>query len=187
LSTGQEEKPDTPGNKLSYVNAWTPDGKYLIMMVQDPKTLFDLYAQPVAGGKAIPLLTQSYNEYDGDISPNGKWLAYLSNESGRTELYVTDFPAVHSKFQISSDGAYWHAWSHDGKHLYFANGNKLSASEIRDPDTMEFSNTEVVTTLEGVQPIAFAPDGRLLVLKPLGGGKIEPLHLVLHFPESLGR
>jgi len=187
LSTGQEEKQETPDRKLSYVDSWTPDGKYLIMRIQDPKTLFDLYAQPVAGGSPIPLLTQSYNEYGGLLSPNGKWMAYLSNESGRTELYVTDFPAVHSKFQISSDGAYWHAWSHDGKHLYFANGNKLLASEIRNPDTMEFSNTEVVTTLEGVQPIAFAPDGRLLVLKPLGGGKIEPLHLVLHFPESLGK
>ena len=81
-----EEKQETPDRKLSYVDSWTPDGKYLIMRVQDPKTLFDLYAQPVAGGSPIPLLTQSYNEFDGLVSPNGKWMAYLSNESGRTEL-----------------------------------------------------------------------------------------------------
>lgn len=185
LSTGMEQKLQTNSTTLRpYVDCWTPDGKYLIVMAQDPKTQFDLYAQPVDGGKEIPLLTQSYNEYDGLVSPNGKWMAYFSNESGRAELYVTDFPGVHSKFQISSDGAYWHAWSHDGKHLYFANGNKLLASEIRNPDTMEFSNTETVTTLDGVQPVAFAPDGRLLVLKAVNGGQTEPLHILLHFSES---
>ncbi len=187
LSSGVETKVDTEAPRLINVASWTPDGKYLIMSAQDPKTLFDVYAQPVAGGKAIPLLTQSYNEYEGDVSPNGKWMAYFSNESGRVELYVTDFPGVHSKFQISTDGAYWHSWSRDGKRLYFANGNKLLASEIRNPDTMEFSSTEAVTGLEGVQPIAFAPDGRLLVLKPLSGAQTEPLHIVLHFPESIGR
>jgi Tol biopolymer transport system component len=185
LSTGVEEKLDIDGSTLVFVDSWTPDGKYLIMMGQDPKTLFDLYAQPVAGGKAIPLLTQSYNEYEGEVSPNGKWMAYFSNESGRPELYVTDFPGIHSKFQISSDGAYWHAWSRDGKHLCFANGNKLLASEISNPDTMEFSNIETVATLDGVQPVAFAPDGRLLVLKPVGGAQAEPLRIVLHFPQSL--
>jgi Tol biopolymer transport system component len=185
LSTGMAEKVDVGANGLLYINSWTPDGKYLILMNQDPKTLLDLYALPVAGGKAIPLLTQAYSEYGGEVSPNGKWLAYFSNESGRPELYVTDFPGIHSKFQVSSDGAYWHSWSHDGKHLYFANGNKLLASEIRNPDTMEFSNMETVTTLDGVQPVGFGPDGRLLVLKPVSGGRIEPLHIVLHFPESI--
>lgn len=187
LSTGMEEKIGTELAMLTFVSSWTPDGKYLIMTAQDPKTLFDMYAQPVAGGKSIPLLTQSYNEYDGDVSPNGKWMAYFSNESGRTELYVTDFPGVHAKRQISSDGAYWHAWSRDGKHLYFANGSKLFASEIRNPDTMEFSNTENLATLDGLQPVSLGPDGRLLALKNVGGGQSEPLHIVVHFPESLGR
>jgi len=114
-------------------------------------------------------------------------MAYFSNESGRTELYVTDFPGVHAKRQISSDGAYWHAWSRDGKHLYFANGSKLFASEIRNPDTMEFSNTENVATLDGLQPVSLGPDGRLLALKNVGGGQSEPFHIVMHFPESLGR
>jgi eukaryotic-like serine/threonine-protein kinase len=186
LSTGVEEKlPNDSVTLRPYVDCWTPDGKFLIVMAQDPKTQFDLYAQPVDGSKAIPLLTQSYNEYEGQVSPNGKWMAYFSNESGRTELYVTDFPGVHSKFQISSDGVFWHAWSHDGKRLYFANENKLLASEIRNPDTMEFSNTETVTTLDGAQPVAFAPDGRLLVLKPVNGARTEPLHIVLHFAESI--
>jgi len=185
LSNGQEEKLDTGTDvMLPYVDCWTPDGKYLVLTAQDPKTQFDLYFQPIAG-KATVVLNQPYNEYEGDVSPNQKWMAYFSNESGRTELFVTDFPGVHSKLQISSDGAYWHAWSRDGKHLYFANGNKLLAAELRNPDTMEFGTTETVTTLDGVTPVGLAPDGRLLVLKQMNGGQSEPLHLVLHFPESL--
>lgn len=183
LSSGKEET--LVSERLVYIDSWTPDGKYLILMAQDPKTQLDLYAQPVEGGKPIPLLTQNYNEYDGIVSPNGKWMAYLSSESGRVELYVTDFSGAHSRRQISSDGAYWHAWSHDGKHLYFVNGNKLFSAAISNPDNMEFSNTETVTTLDGVLPVAFAPDGRLLVLKPVSGGQTEPLHLVLHFPETI--
>jgi len=186
LANGQEEKLDTPPNvMLPYVDCWSPDGKYLVLTAQDPKTQFDVYFQPTAGGKATAVLNQPYNEYEGEVSPNQKWMAYFSNESGRTELFVTDFPGVRSKLQISSDGAFWHAWSHDGKHLYFANGNKLLAAELRNPGTMEFGATETVTTLDGATPVGFAPDGRLLVLKQMNSGQSEPLHLVLHFPESL--
>jgi hypothetical protein len=63
----------------------------------------------------------------------------------------------------------------------------LLAVEIRNPDTTEFRNAETATTLAAVQPVAFAPDGRLLALKPVSGGQVEPLHIVLHFPESLGK
>jgi Tol biopolymer transport system component len=184
LSTGVEEGIAT-GDKIFLVNSWTPDGKYLICVFQDPKSQFDLYAVPVAGGKPLPLLTQSYNEYGGVVSPNGKWMAYFSNESGRTELYVTDFPGVHSKLQVSSGGAYWHAWSRDGKRLYFANGNKLIASEMRNPEVMEFSNTETIAKLDGFEPVSVASDGRILVLKDVGAGQSEPFHLVLHFPQLL--
>jgi Tol biopolymer transport system component len=186
LSTGVEEAIAT-GDKIFLVNSWTPDGKYLICVFQDPKTQFDLYAVPLDGGKPLPLLTQSYNEYGGILSPNGKWMAYFSSESGRTELYVTDFPGVHSKLQISSGGAYWMDWSRDGKRLYFANGGKLIASEMRNPDALELSNTETIAALDGIQPISAGSEGRILVLKDISAGQSEPFHLVLHFPQLLER
>jgi Tol biopolymer transport system component/tRNA A-37 threonylcarbamoyl transferase component Bud32 len=186
LATGAEQVIDSPIQNNSYVRSWTPDGKYLIINIQDPKTLFDIYAQPVDGSKPLPLLTQSYDESQGEVSPNGKWMAYNSNESGRYESYVTDFPGAHAKMQISSEGADWHAWSHDGKRLYFANGKKLMATEIRNPETMELGSTAVVTTLDD-RPVGFGSDGRLLVLKSNNGQQAEPLRMVLHFPETLGK
>jgi eukaryotic-like serine/threonine-protein kinase len=186
LATGQEQFITSPVQDIAYVHSWSPDGKYLIVSVQDPKTLFDIYAQPVDGGKALPLLNQNYDERDGEVSPNGKWMAYISNESGRIEIYITDFPGAHSKMQVSSEGAFWHAWSHDGKKLYFANGNKLMVTEIRNSETMELGGTTLVATLDA-HPLGFGSDGRLLVLKSTNGQQAEPLRMVLHFPESLGK
>jgi len=186
LVTGMEQVL-TPVGESSYISSWTPDAKYLLIENQDPKNQLDIYAQPADASKPIPLLTQPYNEYGGEVSPNGKWMAYFSNESGRVELYVTDFPGAHSKWQISSDGAYWHSWGRDGKRLYFANGDKLLAAEIRSPDTMELGKTEMVTTLEGIQPVDFAPDGRLLVVKAVSGGEAQPMRVIFHFPETMSR
>ncbi len=185
LATGAEQPITSEIQDIAYVTSWTPDGKYLITSAQDPKTAFDIYAQPVDGGKPIPLLTQGYDERNGEVSPNGKWMAYDSNESGREEVYITDFPGAHAKMQVSSEGAgFWHAWSHDGKKLYFANGKKLMATEIRNPETMELGGTAVVTTLEE-RPLGFGSDGRLLVLKSKNGQQAEPLRMVLHFPDAL--
>jgi Tol biopolymer transport system component len=186
LATGEERPMTSQIQDIAYIHSWSPDGKYLIVSIQNPKTLFDIYAQPVDGSKPIPLLTQSYDERDGEVSANGKWMAYISNESGRIEVYITDFPGAHSKMQVSSEGAFWHAWSHDGKRLYFANGKKLMATEIRNPETMELGGTAMVTMLDA-QPLAFGNDGRLLVLKSANGQQTEPLRMVLHFPESLGK
>jgi Tol biopolymer transport system component len=156
------------------------------MNAQDPKTLLDIYVLPLEGGKAIPLLHQSYDERDGDVSPNGKWMAYESDESGRFELYVTDFPGVHSKVQVSSDGTFWHQWSRDGKRLYSASGKKLLATEIRNPDKLELGSTTTLAMLD-VTPLRVASDGRVLVLKRVNGELTEPLRMVTHFPETLGK
>ncbi|MGO9649634.1 MAG: protein kinase domain-containing protein [Terriglobales bacterium] len=186
LATGEEQPITSQIQDIAYVHSWSRDGKYLIVSIQDPKTLFDIYAQPVDGSKPVPLLNQSYDERDGEVSPNGKWMAYISNESGRIEVYITDFPGAHSKMQVSSEGAFWHAWSHDGKSLYFTNGKKLMVTEIRNPETMELGGTTLVTTLDA-RPLGFGSDGRLLVLKATSGQQAEPLRMVLHFPESLGK
>jgi Tol biopolymer transport system component len=186
LSNGAEQTLNTIVQDIAYVHSWTPDGKFLITNVQEPKTLFDIYAQPVDGGDPAPLLTQSYDERSGDVSPNGRWMAYLSDESGRNELYVTNFPQAHSKIQISTEGAGWHCWSRDGKQLYFSNGDKLMATDIRNPETLELGSTALIATFND-EPLGFGNDGRLLVLKSVKGQQAEPLRIVTHFTETLGK
>jgi Tol biopolymer transport system component len=182
LATGTEEKLAVNLPNALNIYSWTPDGKYLILAVQEQKTQQDLWAQPVDGGKAIPLLTQPYNEGAGIVSPNGKWMLYASDESGRNELYVTDFPGMHAKVQVSTEGVSWAGWAHDGKRLYFSHGNTLYAANMPNPDNLEFGNTETITTLNGVNPIAIALDGRLLVQRDANGA---PLQIVLNLQASL--
>jgi Tol biopolymer transport system component len=72
LATGSEQPITSTIQDIAYVTSWSPDGKYLLVNVQDPKTLFDIYAQPADGSKPLPLLTQSYNERNGEVYPNGR-------------------------------------------------------------------------------------------------------------------
>lgn len=81
------------GNRTDPMS-WSPDGRSVLFKVNDPKTSIDLWLLPVSGErKAIPLLNTPFFEEHGQISPDGKWLAYSSNETGQAEIYVRPFPA----------------------------------------------------------------------------------------------
>src|SRR5207249_4936797 len=80
----------------------------------------DVWALPLGGDrKPFPVLQTSFNESHPQISPNGKWLAYHSNETGRPEVYVQSFPPGGGKWQISSDGGMFARWRPDGKELFY--------------------------------------------------------------------
>jgi dipeptidyl aminopeptidase/acylaminoacyl peptidase len=115
--------------------AWSPDGKLLVYSTQDPKTAGDIWALPIADTKKpIAILQTSADERNPQVSPDGKWIAYSSNESGRTEIYIKSFPEGPAKIQVSVDGGVFPRWRRDGKELYFLNplslGNMM-ATEIR--------------------------------------------------------
>jgi hypothetical protein len=65
------------------------------------------------------------------LSPNGRWVAYTSNESGRSEVYVQSFPPSEGKWQISTEGGLEPNWRRDGKELYYTSGDKLIAMEVK--------------------------------------------------------
>jgi Tol biopolymer transport system component len=185
LTNGTDQKITASRDGYATVDEWSPDGNYLMLNLQDPKTSFDIYAFPVDGSKPLPLLTQSYDEAGGRVSPNGKWMAYSSNESGRNELYVTNFPAVSSKIQVSTEGVFWYTWSRDGKKLYFSHGDGLFSAEMPSPDKLEFGKVENIGTMNGASPIDFAPDGRLLIVKSRTESALEPFRLILNVPAAL--
>lgn len=88
------------------VMAWSQDGRFLILRSLSPQTNDDIWIMPLKGDrKPVPFLMTPFFESDADSSPDGKWIAYHSDESGRNELYVQSFPAGGNKTQISTDGA----------------------------------------------------------------------------------
>ena len=110
---------------------WSPDGRYVLFRSSNPKTGYDVWAVSVADRKPIPLLVTNFAERDAQFSPNGKWIAYQSDESGRFEIYVQPFPGPGHKTQVSSAGGGQVRWRRDGELYYIAPDERLMAVAVK--------------------------------------------------------
>ena len=128
---GAEEKLFEGGGN-AYPTSWSPDGRFLMYFTGfgGSQTGNDLAILPVAGDrKPLAFLQSSFNESNGVFSPDGRWVAYRSNESGRNEVWVVPFPGPGGKWQVSTAGGDFPRWRHDGKELfYLANTTVMSAA-----------------------------------------------------------
>jgi serine/threonine protein kinase len=122
-------------------NDWSRDGRFLLYAKQDPKTRADLWVQALASdatpaGAPTPFANTEFSEDQGQFSPDIRWIAYVSDESGRPEIYVQPFPAPAgggSKMQVSRDGGNQPRWRRDGKELfYFSLGGNLMAVDVTE-------------------------------------------------------
>jgi Tol biopolymer transport system component len=121
-------------------NAWTPDDQQILCTMFLPKQVGDritgLVLVPAAGGKPVPFLETKGSERNGQISPDGKWVAYASNESGDWEVYVTTFPGAAGKWQVSRGGGGEPRWRGDGKELfYIAQSGMMMAAPVETEGT----------------------------------------------------
>jgi Tol biopolymer transport system component len=112
---------------------WSRDGRFLLYSTQDSKTGSDLWALPLTGErKPFAVLQSSFDEIEGQFSPDGRWLAYASNESGRYEIYIRTFPEAGGKWQVSVAGGVQPRWRRDGRELFYvAPDTRLMAVPIR--------------------------------------------------------
>ena len=108
-----------------FADDWSRDGRYLIFESSDPKTKFDLWILPMTGDrKPYPFLRTDFNETHSQISPDGRWVAYVSDESGRAEVYIQSFTPSGGKWQISTGGGDQPKWREDGKELFYVSSAK---------------------------------------------------------------
>ena len=106
------------------IETWSPDGRFLLI-----RTGVKTWALPMDSKDAKPL--GPFTMENVRISPNGRWVAYTSNESGRSEVYVQQFPPAEGKWQVSTAGGTEPAWREDGKELFFVSGDKLIAVNVK--------------------------------------------------------
>jgi len=142
-----------------YPNSWSPDGRFLLYSTtfDVPKTGTDLWVLPVSGDrKPFPFLQTEFNESRAKFSPDGGWIAYQSDESGRDEVYVTLFPGPGGKRQISTAGGTFPRWRSDGKEIfYLAPDNKLMAVEVKGQEaTLEVGAARVLFDIQPGNPIS---------------------------------
>jgi Tol biopolymer transport system component len=181
---------------LKHPNSWSLDGKYLIYDDHHPTQFQDLWIVPMFGDrKPIPFLTTTADETDAAFSPDSKWVAYSSNESGKREVYVRDFapertPATGSvKLQISIAGGAKPKWSRDGKQIFYID---LNRKMISVPLKVSGGKLEAGTPVplfdvnpSGYGPYDVAADGRFVISQLLDESTSSPITVVLNWPASL--
>jgi serine/threonine-protein kinase len=168
----EADNPQTP-------SSWHPSGRLLAFTETNPQTAYDIMILPMEGseaggwkpGKPFVFLNGPRNEAFAQFSPDGRWIAYVSDETGRSEIYVRPFPGPGGKWQISTNGGPWPRWSPKGKELFFWTGGGRAGPTERERAQDEKIMVAAYTASGG----AFQPE------KPRAWSPVS-----LPFPQSAG-
>jgi len=197
--TGSAELRLALGNRVQPTE-WSPDGRFVILTALRKETSWDLLLLPNEVGSApVPFLESKFDEREGQFSPSGGWVAYTSNETGRTEVYVTSFSGgsvgSSGKWQVSSAGGSQPRRRRDGKEIfYLTSDNKLMVREVGlgkslvlGPPVELFQTRprEFVSALD-VYTYDVSPDGRrILVNSALESAAPSPISVVMDWAAEL--
>lgn len=172
-----------------YPTDWTD--RFIVYEHEDmgSKTQSDIWGLPLSGGAAIPLVQTAGVDLGGRVSPDGRWMAYSSNETGRAEVYVTSFPESRGKWQISQHGGLAPAWREDGRELFFISGSKVMAATVAAGETFDSRiPVELFSAHMKSLPPPFydvSPDGNKFLVNVLPESATDPITVVTNWPAAL--
>jgi Tol biopolymer transport system component len=172
---------------------WSADGRFVLFDQGSSNGGPDIWVLPLFGdGKPYPLLQSPFSESQGHFAPDGKWFAYTSNESGRSEVYVQSFPPSGGKWQVSTGGGAQPHWRRDGKELFYvAPDRKLMAVDVKSGATFETSAPKtlfqtLVVRYDAPNRYVVAGEGqRFLVNCPVEEVSQTPITVVLNWTAGL--
>jgi Tol biopolymer transport system component len=170
-----------------YLTDWSHDGKALLTSPQRMETGQDVEVLRLDGDrKPVPLVRGPAGELAGRFSPNGRWVAYQSDESGRPEVYVTDYPAATAKWQVSTGGGSAPSWSADGRQLYYLAGDRVVAAVVHEGASFSAGAARPFDALgDRIVDFVVARSGRIVAVREIDPGK-PPLTIVRNWQQLLG-
>lgn len=199
---GQEEvlvDQGTPGQPVTLLwPQWSADGRYLAYMGQSGPSA-TIWAMPTGGDKKPSPVVQSASPqariFQFRLSPDGRWLAYTSTETGREETYVTHFPSGSGKWQVSQNGGLFPLWRGDGKELYFMGFGSNATAEVfavsvnANGDTFESGQVRTLFPISYTAPLGYpydvTPDGQRFIQATSPESISTPLVLVTNWTGEL--
>jgi Tol biopolymer transport system component len=165
--------------------SWSSDGRFALIMVITEATREDIWKLPLDGsGKAAPLVATRFSEVDAQISPDGRWFAYASDESGRYEVYVQSLADASRRYRVSTSGGGRPRWRRDGKELFFGTGAALYSVAIEGKETLEVGAPQMLFRASGAD-YAVARDGRILAAVTVDDSPLSSATVVLNWTSEL--
>ena len=191
-SDGSESEPRqlTRGASSELPLAWSPDGNSLLLWSAQTQ----LSVLSLGDRSASPWLASHFAEFGAAFSPDGRWIAYSSNQSGRLEIWVRPFSGKGAAVRVSADGGHDAVWARDGREIYYTNGSQLMAARVT-PDADGLHPEPPHTLVEGgfthddadpnIRFFDAAPDGRLLVIEAFEKSAAAQIVVVQHWDDQL--
>jgi Tol biopolymer transport system component len=176
-----------------YVSDWSRDGAYILYSARGKEGGdWNIWALPMSGDrKPIPIVKTQFTENWATFSPDGKYIAYQSNDSGRAEIYVQEFPEARNKWQVSTDGGVEAYWRSDGRELFYRSGRRIMAVPVQLGASFVAGSPAPVVETRFSASVARGlyrptPDGqRFLVLAPREQQAELPASVVLNWTSAL--
>jgi len=170
--------------------AMAPEGASLLFRRNDDLWQLDLHDYSQRALAQTP-----FSEHSGSFSPNGHWIAYSSNQTGRMEIWVRPIASPGAPLRVSSAGGHDPVWSRDGKEIFFENSGTLMSAHVLSDAPLRLASPEIVLaggfahddTDPGLRFFDAAPDGRLLVVEPATGSSAASVVLLQHWDQELNR
>jgi Tol biopolymer transport system component len=177
-------------SERKYPSDWSLDGRFILYTETNPNTLWDLWVIPLFGDRQpIPFLQTKFNETNGVFSPDAKWIAYESDDSGSSQVWVQSFPAG-SKWQVSSEGGSSPRFRRDGKELFYlaANGRLMAVEVKANTSGLEFSAPKPLFETHSTDRYAVTADGqRFLFSTPIEESVSAPITVILNWTAEAKR
>ena len=186
-----------PAEYWQFPSSWSPDGRLLAYTehLHPPRNGMDIWVLPLEGERKPRLfLGTEFDESQAMFSPDGRWIAYVSNESGQDEVYVRPYPGPGAKWKISTQGGSEPDWTRNGRELVYRNGDKMMAVAIHPGPQFDVAEPRLLFEgrFEQIWPpgrsYAVTPDGeRFVMIKRNQASPPAQLQLVLGWADELKR
>jgi len=164
-----------------HLTSWSSDGKWLAAYEYTSTKGTDCYAISVDSSEFIPIASGRANESNGQFSFNGKWLAFQSDETGRSEIYVVSFPRLESKRQISEEGGELPHWDRNGKFIYYISNGYMIANSVESGNEFR-KGKHLKLFLANASNFEVSPDGQKFYLARKNDKRPnQPLHLITNW------